>query len=325
MNVLDIDNLSVEFHTDEGILSAVSNVGFHIGRNEVVGLVGESGCGKSVTAMSILSLIPSPPGRVASGTAMFEGQDLLAMESNDLRKIRGKEISMIFQEPGSCLSPLHRIGPQMAETLRIHSNISKLDALDTSKDWLKKVGIPGPDRIAKAYPFELSGGMQQRVMIAMALMTGPSLVIADEPTTALDVTISAQIFDLMRQMLVKRTSVLLITHDLGVIWEMCDRVLVMYAGKIVEEADVQNLFKNPLHPYTRGLLRSVPNLGDEQEELIAIRGQVPSPLNFPLGCRFHDRCPHAFDRCKKEAPELKAYGANQRCACYLTEKWINND
>lgn len=321
-NILEIKNLSVEFDTDEGILSAVDNVGFEVCQNEVLGLVGESGCGKSVTAMSILSLIPFPPGKIKSGEVLFKGQNLLNLQSKQLRTIRGREISMIFQEPGSCLSPLHRVGLQMAETLRIHFDISKKDAREQSYDWLKKVGIPEPGRMLDAYPFELSGGMQQRVMIAMALMTGPSLVIADEPTTALDVTISAQIFDIMRQMRGDSTSVLLITHDLGVIWEMCDRVEVMYAGKIVEEADVENLFKNPLHPYTQGLLKSVPVLDGEKRELIPIKGQVPSPLSFGSGCRFYDRCPHAFERCKFEPPELKTYGPGRKSACLLSDKWI---
>ncbi|ACL02668.1 oligopeptide/dipeptide ABC transporter, ATPase subunit [Desulfatibacillum aliphaticivorans] len=320
--LLDINGLCVEFITDEGTPRAVDHVSFSVKPNEVLGVVGESGCGKSVTAMSLLSLIPSPPGRVSAGKAMFQGRDLIAMPHESLRKIRGKEISMIFQEPGACLSPLHRIGDQLAEAVMLHYPMPKQEALDKGRDWLSKVGIPEPDRMLKAYPFQLSGGMQQRVMIAMAMINGPSLIIADEPTTALDVTIAAQIFDLMRQMRDEKTSVMLISHDLGVIWEMCDRVLVMYAGKIVEEAEIRELFENPLHPYTRALMRSVPVLDEDQEELATIKGQVPSPLNYPPGCRFHDRCPHAAEQCKKESPELRTLAPNKKAACFFAEKWM---
>ncbi|WP_028314909.1 ABC transporter ATP-binding protein [Desulfatibacillum aliphaticivorans] len=320
--LLDINGLCVEFVTDEGTLRAVDHVSFSVRPNEVLGVVGESGCGKSVTAMSLLSLIPSPPGRISAGRAMFQGQDLIGMPHESLRRIRGKEISMIFQEPGACLSPLHRIGDQLAEAVMLHYPMPKQEALDKGRDWLSKVGIPEPDRMLKAYPFQLSGGMQQRVMIAMAMINGPSLIIADEPTTALDVTIAAQIFDLMRQMRDEKTSVLMISHDLGVIWEMCDRVLVMYAGKIVEEAEIRDLFENPLHPYTRALMRSVPVLDEDQEELATIKGQVPSPLNYPPGCRFHDRCPHAEEQCKKESPELRTLAPNKKAACFFAEQWM---
>ena len=320
--LLDIKDLCVDFATDEGVLRAVDQVSFSVEPNEVLGIVGESGCGKSVTAMSILSLIPSPPGRICSGKALFQGQDLLSIPHEPLQNIRGKDISMIFQEPGSCLSPLHRIGDQLAEAVLLHYSMPKDMALEKGRQWLAKVGIPEPDRMLKAYPFQLSGGMQQRVMIAMAMINSPSLIIADEPTTALDVTIAAQIFDLMRQMRDKNTSVVLISHDLGVIWEMCDRVLVMYAGKIVEEAEIRNLFENPIHPYTRALMRSVPVLDSDQKTLATIEGQVPSPLSYPPGCRFHDRCPHAVEKCKKESPALRSLGPNKKAACFFAEEWI---
>ncbi|MBI9076888.1 MAG: ABC transporter ATP-binding protein [Desulfatibacillum sp.] len=321
-NLLDISDLCVDFVTDEGVLRAVDHVSFSVAPNEVLGLVGESGCGKSVTAMSILSLIPSPPGKICSGAAMFQGRDLLTLPHEALRKIRGKDISMIFQEPGSCLSPLHKVGEQLAEAVQLHYPMPREKALKKGRQWLEKVGIPEPERMLKAYPFQLSGGMQQRVMIAMAMINGPSLIIADEPTTALDVTIASQIFDLMRHMRDENTSVILISHDLGVIWEMCDRVLVMYAGRIVEEAEIKNLFENPLHPYTRALLRSVPVLDGEDRELATIEGQVPSPLNYPPGCRFHDRCPHAVEQCKKQSPELRTLSTGKKAACFFAEQWM---
>ncbi len=320
--LLALSDLRVVFDTDEGTLLAVDGVGFAIQRNEVLGLVGESGCGKSVTAMSILSLIPSPPGRIVSGRAMFDGRDLLSLPHEALRRIRGKRISTIFQDPMTALSPLHKIGDQMAEAVQIHSEVKKRQALDMAREWLGKMGIPDPGQAASAYPHELSGGMQQRVMIAMALMMDPELIIADEPTTALDVTTSAQIFELLSAMRRERTSILLITHNLGVVWETCDRVLVMYAGKLVEEAPVRALFERPAHPYTRELLRSIPTF-EEGRELYAIKGQVPSALNFPKGCRFHDRCPDAFDRCEREEPPLYELSGGRRSACFLAEKFVS--
>jgi peptide/nickel transport system ATP-binding protein/oligopeptide transport system ATP-binding protein len=323
-NLLEITNLEVVFDTDGQSLAAVDGVSFSIGTNEVVGLVGESGCGKSVTAMSILRLVPEPPGRILKGKALFKGRDLLRLDHEALRAIRGAQISMIFQDPMTALSPIIKIGRQLSETLLIHGISDKKQAWAQSVSWLKKVGIPEPERIASAYPFELSGGMQQRVMIAMALMLDPQLVIADEPTTALDVTVAAQIFDLLRAMRGRSTSVLLITHDLGVIWEMCDRVMVMYAGKIVEQAPKDELFKAPAHPYTIGLLQSMPRLADREGKLHSIKGQVPSPLNYPPGCRFHDRCPHAFERCTIEQPPLKSVGQNRKAACLIAERFLGN-
>jgi peptide/nickel transport system ATP-binding protein/oligopeptide transport system ATP-binding protein len=314
--LLQIRDLSVSFATDEGTVRAVDGVSLDIRRGEVLGLVGESGCGKSVTAMSVLRLIPSPPGRIDAGSARFEGRDLLRMPVDELRDLRGSGISMIFQEPMTALSPLHRVGKQLVEALRLHKPLSAQAAWTMARDWLGKVGIPDPDERMFAYPFQLSGGMRQRVMIAMALMLDPALVIADEPTTALDVTIQAQIFDLMRAMRKRETALMLITHDMGVIWEMCTRVAVMYASEIVETGDLQTLFANPLHPYTEALLASIPALAGRGRRLESIRGQVPSPLRYPAGCRFCNRCKYAFDRCRADHPALETFG-NAQARCFL--------
>ena len=317
--LLDIQNLSVSFDTDEGPLMAADHVTFSIGQGEVVGLVGESGCGKSVTALSLLRLIPMPPGRILSGTVLFEGRDLLRLPPSELRAIRGRRISVIFQEPMSALSPLHTIGAQLIEALQLHLDIDHQAARSRSLDWLKKVGIPDPAERLRAYPHQLSGGMLQRVMIAMALMMEPALIIADEPTTALDVTIQAQILDLLLEMKSRDTSLLLITHDLGVVWEMCDRIVVMYAARIVEEAARHELFKQPAHPYTQALLKSVISLTSGSNRLSSIDGQVPSPLAYPGGCRFADRCHFAFPRCHQELPPLFDVASAHRSACFLSE------
>jgi peptide/nickel transport system ATP-binding protein/oligopeptide transport system ATP-binding protein len=322
-HLLEVRNLVVTFNTDDGSFNAVDDVSFHVARGEIVGLVGESGCGKSVTSLSILKLIPSPPGKIEKGQILFKDRDLLGMNAVELRKIRGNTISMIFQEPLSALSPLQRIGQQLVEALRLHGKISKKEAWTTAINWLQKVRIPDPGERMYAYPFQLSGGMQQRVMIAMAMMQEPDLIIADEPTTALDVTIQARIFKLIREMRHEKTSILLITHDMGVIWEMCDRVLVMYASKIVEEGGKSDIFDRPAHPYTRGLLKSIPKLAASTGRLRAIPGQVPSPLNYPSGCHFRDRCPHAFDRCVREEPQLVTLESGHRAACYVAGKLIN--
>ncbi len=317
--MLEVKNITVTFETDEGIVKAVDDVSFHIDRNEIVGLVGESGCGKSVTALSILRLIPLPYGRIETGKILFYGKNLLDLNPKEMRKIRGRAISMIFQEPGSALSPLHTIGRQMVETILLHKNITRKEAWNIAETWLEKVEISDPRERMFAYPYQLSGGMQQRVMIAMALMLEPDLVIADEPTTALDVTIQAQVFELVREMRRFNTSMLLITHDMGVIWEMCDRVLVMYASKIVEEGNRDDIFSNPAHPYTIALLESIPKLSVNEGRLKAIPGQVPSALNYPSGCHFFDRCPDAFDRCRNEKPELIDLGNGHRAACFLAK------
>lgn len=319
-HLLEVYKLTVTFTTDEGVFKAVDDVSFYVDRGEIVGLVGESGCGKSVTALSILRLIPSPPGEITNGTIFFEEQDLLSRGIGELRKIRGSAISMIFQEPLAALSPLQRIGKQMVETLRLHKEMLKKEAWEVSASWLNKVRIPDVDERMYAYPFQLSGGMQQRIMIAMALMLGPDLIIADEPTTALDVTIQAQIFDLICEMRQDQTSILLITHDMGVIWEMCDRVLVMYASRIAEQGTKEDIFSKPAHPYTRGLLKSIPKLCGVSDRLKAITGQVPSPLNYPSGCHFRDRCSHAFDRCAKEEPQLVELTNGHSAACFLAKK-----
>ncbi len=321
--LLSVRNLSVVFETDEGDFNAVDNVSFDIEEGENVGLVGESGCGKSVTALSILRLIPSPPGIITSGSIFFNGENLMTFSSEKMQRIRGKQIAMIFQEPLSALSPLHRIGHQLMEAVRLHHQVSYRDAWDSAMQWLQKVGIPDARKRMYAYPFELSGGMQQRVMIAMALILSPRIIIADEPTTALDVTTQAQIFELIHQMKQKDTSMLLITHDMGVIWEMCDRVMVMYASQIVESGTRGDIFEHPVHPYTMGLLHAIPKLTTQKTKLKDIPGHVPSPLNYPIGCHFESRCQLSFDRCKMEKPLLYPCGMGSRqhvAACFLADK-----
>lgn len=315
--LLSVRDLAVEFDTESGRIRAVDRVNFDLRAGEVLGVVGESGCGKSVTALSLLRLLPSPPGRIASGSVLFDGRDLLGLPIAELRAIRGKRISMIFQDPMSALSPLHRVGDQLVETQQLHEPISCARAWEVGAEWLAKVGIPDAAQRMYAWPHELSGGMRQRVMIAMALMLKPAVVIADEPTTALDVTIQAQIFDLMRELKDAQTALMLITHDMGAIWEMCDRALVMYAGQIVEQAPVRELFRQPRHPYTAGLLRSMPRGPRAGQRLVTIPGQVPSPRDYPVGCRFADRCPHAWAVCREKAPELFAVDDSHSSACFL--------
>ena len=315
--LLEIKDLTVQFDTEAGPLTAVNRVSLSVHEGEVLGVVGESGCGKSVTAMSILRLIPRPPGRFVNGQIVFKGRDLLSVPIKELRQIRGKDIGMIFQEPMTALSPLKRIGRQMVESLRMHdADLSKTQAWDTAIQWLDSVGIPEPVERMHNYPFQLSGGMRQRVMIAMALMLHPALIIADEPTTALDVTIQAQVFDLITEMKADDTAMLLITHDMGVIWELCDRVIVMYASHIVEEGNKEDLFREPRHPYTRGLLRAMPQLDADVEQLEAIEGQVPSPLHYPPGCNFYERCPLAVERCQTEEPALEQMADGRLVACF---------
>jgi oligopeptide/dipeptide ABC transporter ATP-binding protein len=317
--LLEIKDLTVEFKTDAGLVRAVDQVSFSIDRGESVGVVGESGCGKSVTALSIMRLLPKPAGNIAAGQILFDGHDLVKLGVDELRHLRGKRIGMIFQEPMTALSPLHRIGRQLVETLQVHENISKKTAWEIGRDWLGKVGIVSPDERMFAYPHQLSGGMRQRVMIAMALMLDPDLIIADEPTTALDVTIQAQIFDLIVAMKKKDTSLLLITHDIGVVWEMCERVIVMYASRVAEQAGYKTIFDQPLHPYTQGLLKAVPAFSSAGARLETIPGQVPSPLNYPPGCHFAGRCPHAFERCHTEKPDLFDCGSGHQSACFLQQ------
>ena len=315
--ILDIQGLTTCFSAEQGVAKAVDNVSLSIMQGETLAVVGESGCGKTVLALSILGLIPDPPGRVTEGSVLYAGRDLLELDEGEMTRIRGNHISMIFQEPMTALNPVFRISDQIAEPLRLHRKLGKREALAQAEAMLALVGIPNPGDIAKAFPHELSGGMRQRVMIAMALACEPELLIADEPTTALDVTIQAQILDLMNDLKARMNgSLALITHDLGVVARMAQRVAVMYSGKIVELSPARELFREPLHPYTRGLLKSVAVLGD-RSDLEPIVGMVPSIFNLPEGCRFHPRCPHAFDRCRAELPSLLDMGAGRSVRCWL--------
>ncbi len=321
-SILKINDLSVQFHIPEGIARAVDGVSFDLAAGETLGLVGESGCGKSVTALSILSLIPSPPGRIESGRIQFENQDLLGLDTEKLRRIRGRDISMIFQEPMTSLNPVLSIGRQVAEPLIIHKGLSKSDALAEAAAWLEHVKIPAVRNRLGDYPHQLSGGMRQRVMIAMAMICRPKLLIADEPTTALDVTIQAQILALMLELKATlNTSLLLITHDLGVVAQIASRVLVMYAGQIVEEGRIADIFDRAFHPYTQGLLKSMPRLGDRSgggaTRLNEIPGTVPSPTERIIGCKFADRCSYVFEICKEQHPALFQIRQGQRARCWL--------
>jgi oligopeptide/dipeptide ABC transporter ATP-binding protein len=307
--MLEIKGLKTQFYTEDGVVKAVDGVDLYVKRGETLGIVGESGCGKSVTSLSVMRLV-SAPGKITEGKIVFDGTDLLKLPEKEMTKIRGNRISMIFQQPTTCLNPVFKIGDQISEVLNIHQSLGKEAGQKRAIELLRMVGIPSPEKRAQAYPHEISGGQAQRVMIAMALACAPELLIADEPTTALDVTIQAQILDLMRGLKEKTgTAIMLITHDLGVVAEMADRVVVMYAGQIVEEADVRTLFSKPLHPYTKGLLGSIPVLGVVRERLDVIPGFVPNLLNPPPGCRFEPRCEickgAARERCQVENPPLR--------------------
>jgi len=322
--LLELRNLKTYFYTESGVAQAVDSVDFEIYPGETLGVVGESGCGKSVTSLSIMRLIPEPPGKIVEGEIFFKGQDLIKLSESEMRDIRGNEISMIFQEPMTSLNPVFTIGDQISETIILHKKVSKKEAMKQSVEMLQKVGIPLPEQRVHEYPHQLSGGMRQRVMIAMALSCNPELLIADEPTTALDVTIQAQILDLMNDLKSKlNMSIMMITHDLGVIAEVCDRVAVMYAGKVVEYTDVKTLFTNPRHPYTWGLMNSIPRLDEEVERLTAIPGIVPSALNFPEGCRYNTRCPMAQERCFKEEPVLTDVEDGHQARCFYSDKIDN--
>ncbi len=324
--LLEVDNLKVHFFTDEGVVKAVDGVSFHIDKGETLAVVGESGSGKSVTSLSIMRLIPSPPGKIVDGAIRFRGKDgveknLVELPEAEMRKIRGNDIAMIFQEPMTSLNPVYTVGDQIAEAIMLHQGKTKKEALEMAAEMLELVGIPEPKKRLSNYPHQMSGGMRQRVMIAMALSCNPSLLIADEPTTALDVTIQAQILELMKQLQEEiGMSVLFITHNLGVVAEIADRVVVMYAGRAVEEADVVPTFKEPLHPYTMGLLNSVPRVdraAEQQERLEAIPGNVPNPLFLPPGCAFHPRC-RWFEagRCDAEVPPLEDAGDGHMVRCF---------
>ena len=321
--LLKIRNLHTYFFLDEGVLKAVDGIDLDLREGETLGIVGESGCGKSVTALSILQLLPSPPGKIVKGEIYFEGNDLLALSEGEMRKIRGRSISMIFQEPMTCLNPVFQVGDQISEILRLHEGVSRKEAWERSIEMLRMVGIPSPERRVREYPHHLSGGMRQRAMIAMAMACSPKLMIADEPTTALDVTIQAQILDLMTHLKQEKAmSLILITHNLGVIAETVQNVMVMYAGRILEYADVRSIFVNPKHPYTQGLLNSIPRVDRDdtkKERLEAIPGLVPSLLDLPAGCKFLERCKYAFDPCAAEEPPLRGNDSGHFVRCWLYE------
>jgi len=320
--LLDVKNLKTYFFTDEGVVRAVDGVDLYIEKGETLGVVGESGCGKSVTALSIMRLIPQPPGKIVDGQILYNGLDLVTIPANKLRKIRGKEISMVFQEPMTSLNPVFTCGEQIAEALRLHEGLGRRDAMDKTVEMLKVVHIPNAERRVKEYPHQLSGGMRQRVMIAMALSCSPNLLIADEPTTALDVTIQAQILELLNELKTKlKMAVMLITHDMGVIAETAQRVVVMYAAKVAEEAPVGDLFKEPLHPYTQGLLRSIPRIdlaATEHLRLETIPGTVPTLRgDIAPGCRFAPRCPFVKSVCTEQDPVLKEVKPGHKVSCWL--------
>ncbi len=319
--LLEVKGLKTYFYTDDGVVKAVDGVDFTVEPGKTIGIVGESGCGKSITAMSILRLIPNPPGKIVDGEILFNGKDLTKVSDKEMRSIRGNDISMIFQEPMTSLNPVFTIGFQIAEVLMLHQKMSEEEGRNRAIEMLKLVGIPRAEKIVDEYPHQLSGGMRQRVMIAMALACQPKLLIADEPTTALDVTIQAQILEIMNGLKNKlNTSIMLITHDLGVIAEMADHVIVMYAGKVVEDAPIIELFENPRHPYTIGLMGSIPSLVEDGKRLETIPGSVPNPLYLPKGCYFNPRCKFATEECRKGQPQLREIGARHKVACFRAEE-----
>ncbi len=314
--VIEVKGLKTQFKADEGLVTAVDGVDFNLSAKETLAIVGESGSGKSVTALSILRLIQEPPGKIAAGEILYLGQDLLRMSNKKMRGIRGNEISMIFQEPMTSLNPVFTVGQQINEVIMIHQKLNKKEAAKKSVELIKLVGIPNPEKCFKNYPHQLSGGMRQRIMIAIALACNPKVLIADEPTTALDVTIQSQILKLMQELKEKLdTAIILITHDLGVVAQLAENIMVMYAGKAVEYGDTLSIFEKPLHPYTEGLLNSIPKINEEHERLQIIRGTVPSPFNLPEGCKFSTRCDYVMDICKKE-PEYITLENNRKVRCW---------
>ena len=320
MPLLEVNDLRTWFHTQDGVARAVDGVSFSVDRGEILGVVGESGCGKSVTSLSIMGLV-AEPGQIEEGSSIrFEGRELIELGEKEMRQIRGNDISMIFQEPMASLNPVYPVGEQIAEALRLHRGMDRKAARARAVELLKLVGIPVPDRRVDEYPHQLSGGMRQRVMIAMALANEPDLLIADEPTTALDVTIQAQILELLLGLRDRLgMGIILITHDLGVVAEVCDRVVVMYAGQVVEQGPVERIFNAPHHPYTQGLLAAVPRPDQKSGRLAVIPGTVPSPTRWPRGCRFHDRCPYAWELPREELPPLFDVGPDHRSRCWLAE------
>ena len=327
-NILRVEHLETKFNTDEGVISAVDDMNFTLKEGETLAIVGESGCGKTVTSLSVLRLIPYPPGKITGGHIYYKDKDLLGMTEKEMREIRGNEISMIFQEPMTSLNPVFTVGQQIMESLTYHQEMNKDEARKRAIEMIKLVGIPSPEKCVDYYPHQLSGGMRQRIMIAMALACKPKILIADEPTTALDVTVQAQILRLMVELKEKTgTSIILITHDLGIVAQTANKVIVMYAGEAVESSDVKPIFKDPLHPYTIGLLRSLPKINEEQKVLYNIVGSVPSPKNYPTGCRFSPRCEKACEKCKTEKPPFYelASGRKVRCWLYSEEGGLKND
>jgi peptide/nickel transport system ATP-binding protein len=317
-NLLQVNQLQTEFKKDDQAIKILHGIDFHINEGEVLGLVGESGCGKSITSLSIMRLFRGTTGKISGGSIYFNGEDLTALSEEKMRGIRGKQMAMIFQEPMTSLNPVMKIGEQLMEPIRLHLRLKKKEAKSHAISILEKVGIPRAKEILNEFPHQLSGGMRQRVMIAMAMSCNPKLLIADEPTTALDVTIQAQILTLMKKLQQEeKMSVLLITHDLGVVAEMCDRVVVMYAGRVVEEAAVNDLFEDPKHPYTKGLIGSVPKIGDKREKLDSISGNVPDPSNMPMGCKFAPRCKEAMPICFEKDPASISFENNRSCSCWL--------
>jgi peptide/nickel transport system ATP-binding protein len=317
--LLEVKDLKTHFFTEDGVIPSVNGVSFTVKKGETIGIVGESGCGKSVTSLSILQLV-SQPGRIVEGQILLNGTDLTKNSNKQMRKIRGNKISMIFQEPLTSLNPVFTIGSQISESIRLHQKIDRRKAKELAIDMLSKVGISNGDNLYNSFPHQLSGGMRQRVMIAMALSCRPQLLIADEPTTALDVTIQAQILKLMKKLKEEyNTSIIMITHDLGVVAEMADRVIVMYAGQIVEQNNVFELFKNPKHPYTQGLLNSTPKIHQLKDQLESIEGNVPTPSNLPKGCKFHPRCPFSMEKCSQQDPPLLQVNSESSVRCWLHE------
>lgn len=320
-HLLEVKNLNTYFHMEAGTAKAVQDVSFHVDEREMLGLVGESGCGKSVTSLSIMRLIQSPPGKIESGTITFRDKNLLELSEAEMRKVRGNDIAMIFQEPMTSLNPVFTIGSQIMEAVQLHQNVSTREARERTIEMLKIVGISDPAQRVDEYPHQLSGGMRQRAMIAMALSCNPDMLIADEPTTALDVTIQAQIMDLLAKLQDEMNmAILLITHDLGVVAESTDRIEVMYAGRIVETGPTDKIFASPAHPYTKGLIESVPRLDTHADRLSVIKGTVPDPADLPTGCSFHPRCPLADERCRGELPMLSAVGDDHTSRCFKSDQ-----
>lgn len=320
-NILEIKNMHTYFYTDSGVVKSVDGVDIELKEGSTLGIVGESGSGKSVTAMSVMGLLMGTTGKIAEGEILLNGNDIVHISEDDKRKLRGSKISMIFQEPMTSLNPVMKIGDQIMECILLHQNVTKEEARAKAIEMLKLTGLPRVEKMMKEFPFQLSGGQRQRVMIAMALVCNPQILIADEPTTALDVTIQAQILDLMNHLKEEiGTSILFITHDLGVVAEVCDEVVVMYCGRVVEKGTVYDIFEKPSHPYTEGLLASIPKLGEHVEELESIPGNVPNPKYMPKGCKFAPRCKYAFDKCQEEEPGFTDLGNGHQSKCWLCQQ-----